>query len=649
MSISFFEGPDFLVNTTTMGDQRAPTITVLADGRFVIAWTDMSQSSEHGSSTVIRGQIFTAAGQPSGPEFRIDPTPQGSLSLPTITALLDGRFVLAWADSGQNGPDTSLGGVYGQIFTAGGLPSGSQFLVNTAIRNRQTEPTITMLEDGRFVVAWMDWSRTGADISNAAVRGQIFTPDGRKSGPEFLINTATEGTQAEPTITGSAGGGFVVAWMDWSRSADDPSFNAIRGQMFTAAGAPSGSEFLINTTIQGSQFQPTITGLEGDRFVVAWTDGSGTSGGGAIRGQIYEADGTPAGSEFLINTTTSGSQNTPAITALDAGRFVVSWSGDPWSGGNTTLYGQIFADDGTPAGSEFLINTPARGRQSQPTIIGLADGRFVVAWTDDSQAEGDTSGTAIRAQIFDAGSSQDGVARLGTPGNDSLTGTRHAEALFGLAGNDTLTGGLGNDTFHGGSGTDRAVFGVASGSVNALAGPSSILLISAEGVDVVSNDIEFLQFTDRILTYAEAARLVVGAPVSLIDGTDLDNVLDGTAGPDLIRGFGGNDTLTPGAGPDTIEGGDGADMVSFADLAQRVMVDLAAGRAVSGANTDVLSNVENVTGTLFDDLITGDDHNNLISGLDGDDVMVGSRGLDTFDGGLGRDTVTYASAPSAFS
>ena len=34
-------GAEFLVNTTTTNDQHSPTITALADGRFAVAWTDL--------------------------------------------------------------------------------------------------------------------------------------------------------------------------------------------------------------------------------------------------------------------------------------------------------------------------------------------------------------------------------------------------------------------------------------------------------------------------------------------------------------------------------------------------------------------------------------------------------------------------------
>ena len=189
------------------------------------------------------------------------------------------------------------------------LFDGPEFLINTTTANNQSEPTITALPDGRFVVVWRDDSFTGGDISGTAIRGQVFAANGAPSGAEFLINTTTAGSQSQPTITALPDGRFVVAWTDFSGTGADTSGYAIRGQVFAANGAPSGPEFLINTITANNQTAPTITALPDGRFVVAWTDNSTTGGdisGGAIRGQVFAANGAPAGSEFLINTTTLG-------------------------------------------------------------------------------------------------------------------------------------------------------------------------------------------------------------------------------------------------------------------------------------------------------------------------------------------------------
>jgi len=75
-------GTEFLINTTTTGDQVAPSITALADGRFVVAWQDFSASPDDPSGYAGRAQVFNADGSPSGAEFLSTPPRPGTRSSP---------------------------------------------------------------------------------------------------------------------------------------------------------------------------------------------------------------------------------------------------------------------------------------------------------------------------------------------------------------------------------------------------------------------------------------------------------------------------------------------------------------------------------------------------------------------------------------
>lgn len=101
------------------------------------------------------------------------------------------------------------------------------------------------------------------------------------------------------------------------------------------------------------------------------------------------------GTEFLTNTTTVNAQIEPTITALSDGRFVVAWSDFSDNEGPNTR-AQVFNADGSPAGGEFLVNTTTSSSQDQPSVTALDDGHFVAVWSDFSQSDGDISGTAVR-------------------------------------------------------------------------------------------------------------------------------------------------------------------------------------------------------------------------------------------------------------
>ncbi|RVT80648.1 hypothetical protein DXV76_21040, partial [Rhodobacteraceae bacterium CCMM004] len=177
-------------------------------------------------------------------------------------------------------------------------------------------------------------------------------------------------------------------------------------------------------------------------------------------------------------------------------------------------------------------------------------------------------------------------------GNDfdnQLFGDAGDNWLVGNGGNDRLRGGLGDDTIYGGTGTDTVVIGVASTDAWVSVGGTTMVLHSLEGSDFIVNDVEFFEFTDRTLTYAEATQLPTSRPPSVggtptegpdrLVGDDGGNNIVALGGDDTILGMGSNDWITPGAGSDDVDGGDGVDMVSFVDLGQAVIVDLSAGTA----------------------------------------------------------------------
>jgi hypothetical protein len=122
-------------------------------------------------------------------------------------------------------------------------------------------------------------------------------------------------------------------------------------------------------------------------------------------------------------------------------------------------------------------------------------------------------------------------------------------------------------------------------------------------------------------------------------------ILDGGGGHDELRGGAGDDTLTDGdldnasAGsalvPDVIAGGLGVDTVTYARRTAAVSADLAAGRAGARGEGDVLSGIENLVGSDYDDRLAGDGTSNLIDGQGGRDILIGRAGDDRFANGAG--------------
>lgn len=107
----------------------------------------------------------------------------------------------------------------------------------------------------------------------------------------------------------------------------------------------------------------------------------------------------PYGSETLVNTTTTNAQKVPQVAALANGTYVVVWQDASLALPDNSLdsvRAQIFHADGTKFGSEFVLSEFPFAIQQDPVVTALPEGRFVAAWESYNHALQDQSGTQRR-------------------------------------------------------------------------------------------------------------------------------------------------------------------------------------------------------------------------------------------------------------
>jgi Ca2+-binding RTX toxin-like protein len=236
----------------------------------------------------------------------------------------------------------------------------------------------------------------------------------------------------------------------------------------------------------------------------------------------------------------------------------------------------------------------------------------------------------------------------GTAGDDTLTGTAADEWIDGLDGNDTIRSGGGNDVLRGGDGDDFIFSGIGNDSIDG--GDGYDYLYYSEALAGVVIDM-------RSGVASGGAGNDTFVNIELIFGSAFDDTFIGHDGGVGFLGGDGNDTITGGAGNDHLEGngGDdiidglgGRDRVAYYSAAFAVDVNLSLGRASGGLGNDVLRNIEDVTGSVFDDTLTGDAGDNRLEGGDGNDSFHSTAGDDILDGGAGLDRVHYPLARQAY-
>jgi hypothetical protein len=327
---------------------------------------------------------------PAGAEFQVN-TYTTNYQLRTAVAMdAAGNFVVLWRSTSQDG---SLLGVFGQRYDAAGVPLGGEFQVNTYTTERQNRPAVAMGPQGDFVVVWNSGTQDGAGYG---VFGQRYDAAGVPVGGEFQVNTYTTNDQSRPRVAIDATGNFVVVWRSYTQ---DGSNYGIFAQRYDAAGTLRGTEFQVNTYTTGSQDLPAVAGDPQGNFVVVWQSNYQDGDKGGIFGQRHDAAGAPVGGEFQVNTYTTESQSNPAVAMDAVGNFVVVWRSYTQDGSSAGVFGQRFDSTGARQGAEFQVNTYATGSQEIPAVAMDRSGSFVVVWESNTQ---DGNNDGIFGQRYDA-------------------------------------------------------------------------------------------------------------------------------------------------------------------------------------------------------------------------------------------------------
>ena len=145
-----------------------PDIATLADGRFVIVWSDLTFSSD------VFGRIYDPMSRTfSGDAFPIV-TGAGEQGLPTVAGLPDGGFLVTWSDV----PAANLAAatVHGRRFDATGAPIGDEFLLDTGAPGQATT-AVAANAAGDILAVWQDLSgQYTTDTSPPGIQGQFLEP-----------------------------------------------------------------------------------------------------------------------------------------------------------------------------------------------------------------------------------------------------------------------------------------------------------------------------------------------------------------------------------------------------------------------------------------------------------------------------------------
>jgi hypothetical protein len=293
---------DVMVNASTNYFQISPALATLTNGNVIIVWASLNEAAP-GSMQDVYGRIYSPAGTPVTGEFLINqfdsvnnPNYAFNQRAPTVAALLNGGFIVAWVSemertrigianpaTGTLSTDVSFpsADVYARSYSSSGTAQGSEFLVDTDA-NPCDDPAVAAGLDGGFVIAWDARDLTSISTNSLDIYARSFS-SADIGGTVIRVNSHLYGDQYSPRI-GSLGTDYLIVW---TSLAQDGSREGAYGQFLRGNGSVVGDEFRVNTTTAGSQIHPMVASDGVGQFLAAWSGFTGLTYGFDLFAQRY--------------------------------------------------------------------------------------------------------------------------------------------------------------------------------------------------------------------------------------------------------------------------------------------------------------------------------------------------------------------------
>ncbi|MBX3576074.1 MAG: calcium-binding protein [Rhizobiaceae bacterium] len=530
-----------VVDPATDTNQTAPQVAALADGRFVIVFESETTINDH----EIIAQVFDADGTKRGTAFQVNTTIADNQSTPDVLAIGDDRFIVAWTDNSQSADDPSDSAIRMRVYQNDGTPVVAESLVNEFTTDLQLQPSIAAsgetvmiafldhsqgldpaqsyvagmlydnkvseidqfllnqpnpmvspsrpkllgLADGKYMLLW-----TTSSGANITIQGQIINSQGQRVGDEFALRSvANTETIDFVRATMLADGRVALTWEELSDIDDDPSFGGVMTQIIdpragqisgtnraeTIYGSRAGSA-IVNDTINGKKGDDTIHALDG-HDVIDGGEGADTMHGGTGNDTyIFDSAG-----DVAVENGGAGIDTVKSPLSLTLGASIEN--GELLGSAANSIVGNELANTLVGNGAGNVLD----GRGGADILRGRGGNDIyrvdsVADLVDESVAGSggvDTVLSTVNFNLSNAANARGSVEKLtleglaysaagnalantitGNARGNLLSGVSGNDILSGLGGHDILVGGPGRDIMTGGPGNDTFRFNLTSDS-----------------------------------------------------------------------------------------------------------------------------------------------------------------------------------------
>tara|TARA_B110000495_G_scaffold135523_1_gene118692 strand:+ start:1270 stop:3570 length:2301 start_codon:yes stop_codon:yes gene_type:complete len=357
------------------GHQANPHVAVDSDGGFVV-WQNATQSN--GERILVQRLNSDYVGV--GAVLQVSQGAAGSNEVnPRAAMRSDGGGALVWEAGPRGNSD-----VYVRFINAQGNFTSGTVMANSFAASIQRDASVAALENGGVVVVW---ESVGQDGSGEGIYGQRFNAQGIRVGSEFLVNQSTATNQSDPSVTALNGGKFVVGWLSQTQNGRNSSGaanlrNNVMGRLYDVNGAAVGNEYRLNDG-DVMAAEPQLATRPDGGFLLAWVqkDEANTRNSTDVYIKTFDGNGLPAAQAARHNTYLTGRQSTPEV-AMVGNDALVTWATAGQDAGGLGVQGRMLS-----GGTEFQINSQGQLNQSMPTIGSDGAGKYIAVWVNTIKSD----------------------------------------------------------------------------------------------------------------------------------------------------------------------------------------------------------------------------------------------------------------------
>ncbi|MGO4389642.1 beta strand repeat-containing protein [Microvirga sp. 2YAF29] len=497
-----------------------------------------------------------------------------------------------------------------------------------------SKSNIANLPNGGYVVSWTE--------SDSRIYIQEYNGAGQKVGTRRAVDTAGDKQYTSEVQAFGADGDFVVSWQESSTSGNSWAY---KSRIFKADGTVQDTQVIAGNIVSANQYRPAIASKLDGGFVSTYQTGN------VIKFSVHNPDGTISGTFDVASN--NGIQWADVI-ATGEDRYIVSYS---------------------ISGTIYYRAMSASGPLSAQTSVGLGARSDVVALKDDGgNPNGESAivynaGKTVTAKLFASGATVE-ITREGLDEYDFVSATALRGGRIAVVYTEIVKDSNGRITDNGdvflriieANGQLGEKLPINSRAANDGTGQQYTPAVSEmkDGrLSITWHDPSYPGGSSISTTIVDPRIKAVSvegtARADIYYGSEYSlDILRGNGGNDKLYGAAGNDILNGGAGKDLLDGGAGdADMADYngghgATLPDGTIIGLNASLGGDFANTgdalgDTYVSIENLNGTIGNDILGGNAGANHIYGGDGLDRLYGGAGIaaDTLEGGALWDIATY--------